>query len=126
MGADQFMTTARGRTATEAFKSAVDDARHEHGHGGYTGSIAEKSRFVVIEKGEAAALAARLRAEAKKPDADAVEITSLAKSVEAGNPEALATALLELADRRVEDKWGPAGCIRISDDNWLFFGWASS
>ena len=80
----------------------------------------------MLDKSEGPALAARLRAEAKKAGADVLEIESLAKSVTAGDPQAIATALLELADRRVDDKWGPAGCIRISDDNWLFFGWASS
>jgi hypothetical protein len=33
----------------EAFRAAVDDARHMEGHGGYTGSIAEKSDFVEFD-----------------------------------------------------------------------------
>ena len=27
---------------------------------------------------------------------------------------------------RISNKWGPAGCLRISDGHWLFFGYASS
>jgi hypothetical protein len=43
MGAFDFHTRAQGATPEEAFNAAVDQARHEHGHGGYTGTIAEKA-----------------------------------------------------------------------------------
>mgnify|MGYP001555482183 CR=1 FL=1 len=26
----------------------------------------------------------------------------------------------------VDDKWGPAGAVRLTENRWLFFGWASS
>lgn len=45
MGATNFEVIATGKTAREAFLSAVDDARYWNGHGGYTGTIAEKSGF---------------------------------------------------------------------------------
>ena len=45
MGAEIFTTTAKGKTATEAFGTAQTDARYNYGHGGYTGSIAEKGGF---------------------------------------------------------------------------------
>jgi hypothetical protein len=45
MGATDFMTEATGRTPDEAYRSAVDDARYWHGHGGYSGSIAEKDGY---------------------------------------------------------------------------------
>ncbi len=48
MGATDFSTKASGTTAREAFKSARDDAAYEHGHGGYTGTIAEKHGFEMI------------------------------------------------------------------------------
>lgn len=48
MGSTSFSNTVEGRTADEAFRKAVDHARHEHGHGGYTGTIAEKSDFVMV------------------------------------------------------------------------------
>jgi hypothetical protein len=50
MGASIFMVTASGNTAEEAFKSAVEDARCECGYGGYTGTIAEKRSFVLVER----------------------------------------------------------------------------
>ena len=48
MGAAEFCTRAHGKTAKEAFASAVEIARYEVGHGGYTGSIAEKSDFKMV------------------------------------------------------------------------------
>ncbi len=81
MGATDFTTTAKGKTVNEAFSNAVDDARHEHGHGGYTGTIAEKSEFVMISVPEGT------------------------------NPRKHAADLIENMDPSIEDKWGPAGCI---------------
>lgn len=45
MGGTNFETTATGKTAREAFANAVSQAQWEHGHGGYTGTIAEKPGF---------------------------------------------------------------------------------
>lgn len=102
MGADEFFTRAVGRTAGQAFADAVEDARYEHGHGGYTGTIAEKHSFVEIR---------------------------CSGSVEAKRK--LAEELLDSDDPRVSDKWGPAGCIKLRSlpdgmSEYLFFGWASS
>lgn len=52
MGACTFVTLGKGRTAKEAFRDAVEDARYEHGHGGYTGTIAEKDRFKMVSAPE--------------------------------------------------------------------------
>ena len=96
MGAVDFYTEARGKTAQEAFNKAIDQARYDHGHAGYTGSIAEKHAFVIIQ-------------------------------VPAGSdPHHYAGRLIDQADPRIRDKWGPAGCISLGDGRWLFFGWASS
>lgn len=46
MGATNFETTATGKTAREAFLNAVNEAHYWHGHGGYTGTIAEKPGFI--------------------------------------------------------------------------------
>lgn len=48
MGAADFRAYAFGKTPGEAFSAAVDQAKHEHGHGGYTGTIAEKWDFVHV------------------------------------------------------------------------------
>lgn len=95
MGADTFSTIGNGKTAKEAFADAVETARFNHGHAGYTGTIAEKSAFTLIE-------------------APATE-----------SARDFADSLLDADDERVSDKWGPAGCIKLGGDEWLFFGWAS-
>ena len=46
MGAVDFAATGTGSTAEEAFKAAVSHAQHMDGHGGYSGTIAEKSYFL--------------------------------------------------------------------------------
>lgn len=95
MGASQFCTKGKGKTAKEAFVAVTEEARHESGHGGYTGTIAEKRSFVTI-------------------------------SVPSGkDPREYANSLLEADDRRITDKWGPAGCVTLSEGEFLFFGWAS-
>lgn len=96
MGADTFQTKAKGKTAEAAFRAAIADAHYEYGHRGYSGTIAEKTEFVMIEVPEGKA------------------------------PEEYAEDLVAESDGRIDDKWGPAGCIKLDDEQWLFFGWASS
>jgi len=96
MGADVFFQDGKGATAKEAFNDARDQAAWEHGHGGYTGSLAEKYEYVMI------------------------------KCPEGVNPREYADDLINNRDTRVDDKWGPAGCIKLEDNKYLFFGWASS
>ena len=113
MGATTFMNyygvmrrTTRGQ-ADEVFEYARKNAQYENGHSGYTGTIAEKDSFTVISD----------------------EGISYAKAFK------LADDLIEKSDARIDDKWGPAGAIRIkqrasknqkSMNGWMFFGWASS
>lgn len=96
MGSQTFTAVSRGATAREAFTGAVDEARYEHGHGGYTGTIAEKHGFTMIPLPDG-----------RKPSEYAYE-------------------LLDKDDPRISDKWGPAGCLKVAEGEYLFFGWASS
>lgn len=96
MGANTFMTEAQGKNAQEAFNNAVEQARYDYGHAGYTGSIAEKNSFVVIPL----------------PAGEDAHVH--------------ANRLIEEGDPRVDDKWGDAGCIALGEGDYLFFGWASS
>jgi hypothetical protein len=85
----------KGVTAEKAFAACIEHAQYECGHGGYTGTIAEKHDFVMI-------------------------------SVPVGkDPVEFANELLESGDRRVIDKWGPAGCVCVKEGVYYFFGWAS-
>jgi hypothetical protein len=100
MGATTFGTIGNLPDAKEAFDLVVNEARHKYGHGGYTGSIAEKQSFVIVD-----------RTEHSRADAGDV-----------------AEQLIDMGDSRIDDKWGPAGAIRVKDrdiDGWYFFGWAS-
>ncbi len=97
MGAEVFSSTARGKTATEAFNAAVDEAHYEYGHRGYTGSIAEKGSFVMVTD----------------------EPMTLEAAAEFGY------RLIDAEDERIDDKWGPSGCIPLNDGSYYFFGWSS-
>lgn len=99
MGAESFTNRSKGATADEAFKAIVEQAAYDHGHAGYTGTIAEKDSFIVI-----------------KPSPEHLEILRQEQYPEI--PE-------EYMDQ-VDDKWGPAGCIELNPGEYLFFGWASS
>lgn len=103
MGAQPFMTEATGKNPDHAFSIAIEEATYWYGHGGYTGTIAEKDTFIVIDLPE---------------DYDAFRY---------------ADKLIEDDDKRISDKWGDAGCILIGKNkenpklnDYLFFGWASS
>jgi hypothetical protein len=50
MGGVDFRTQAQGTSPEEAFRAAVERARHESGHGGYTGTIAEKHDGFVMKR----------------------------------------------------------------------------
>ena len=97
MGASTFFQKGQGQTLEEAFNAAVDYARYMHGHAGYSGTLAEKH--------------------------DVVLVSDTPHTV--GEAQALADSLIEQRDPRIDDKWGPAGAIRIDKTTWLFFGWAS-
>ena len=96
MGACDFYAVANGANAKEAFDRATSDARYERGHGGYTGTIAEKREFVMIPLPEGA------------------------------EPLIEARRLISEGDDRVLDKRGPAGCFHLGEDHFAFFGVASS
>jgi hypothetical protein len=96
MGAEVFIHITSGETAEKAFWNAVSEAQYDHGHSGYSGTIAEKCDFVMIDLPE---------------DKDYEEY---------------AYDLINEGDERIDDKWGPAGCFKLLDDNYLFFGTASS
>jgi hypothetical protein len=106
MGACTFIDVARGKNAREAFNHLVEQAQWEYGHGGYTGTIAEKTSYEVIRS------------------------TRILNKESALN---YAEILIEEDDSRICDKWGPCGCIEVPNSEqtdgtklFIFFGWASS
>ena len=85
MGGTTFDHYAPGIDVKDAFSRAHEEASYEHGHGGYSGTIAEKGSYVVITH------------------------TPLLER----EAHALASRLIDDDDPRVRDKWGPAGAIPI-------------
>jgi hypothetical protein len=113
MGAQTFsnqIIVPKNTTDEEAFTSAKSHESHMSGHGGYTGTLAEKGSFVMIHKAKNAKNAERI----------ANHLTS---------GSMLPIFRQEVIDI-VDDKWGPAGAIRYpidkKQDGLIFFGWASS
>lgn len=103
MGAEQFETRVSAKTAVEAFAKATERARYDHGHAGYTGTIAEKDEFKMVS-----------------PRASETPLECVARC---SSDESHFS----------EDKWGPAACVDLGADEknpghniFIFFGWASS
>lgn len=127
MGAVTFhnVTMAGRRTAAEAFAVCRNEALYEHGHGGYSGTIAEKSGFVefALPLGWTPDRLFRTLLDAMDwlegddqtadvPD-DVAELSSIV-----GHDE------LERMARTYDDKWGPAVCVR-TETAYHFGGWAN-
>ena len=151
MGAVAFETMWHGKTPEAAFSGAVQFALWESGHGGYTGTIAEKPGFVVFDlpprvmadKVLAMVLAAAL------PEAVAEMVTVGWSREDIRRAQRAwgwlverfsvreARALIEVH----HDKWGPAVALPVSgkalaayklrqplrrgERVWLFAGYAS-
>jgi hypothetical protein len=98
MGAQIFTDRSHGRDAREAFSICKRLALKEAA-GKSTGTIAEKEDFVRIK------------------DVEGVNLE------EADN---YARRLLNREDKRVSDRKGPAGCIKIDTGEYFFFGWAGA
>ena len=145
MGAEQFLiefdspikVKSSAVSIDDAFDSAVKSAQYDHGHAGYTGTIAEKSGW---------------RWAGKLPDGisseDAMAVLDHLVEVDrhpAGAQVALPSELTDeifgavcelLGGRRDEivdvynDKWGPAVCFEVTvpgpDRRFTFMGWASA
>lgn len=132
MGADNFQTFALGKTPGIAFDRAVAEAQYQYGHGGYTGTIAEKNGF-------------KLAGEINTFHIDKLEDCFWV----AINGERLGKIPAPIREMVVkfapiyEDKWGPAVCLQLTgtrshqikrdrgvpktwDKVWVFMGMASS
>ncbi|MET9403947.1 hypothetical protein [Kitasatospora sp. NPDC002965] len=88
MGAERFTTYQDGIDVTQAFRDAVEDARYEYGHRGYTGTIAEKEDWQTV--------------------------TSTPLSMD--DAEALADRIMRDYEHPLQDAWGPAGAIPVLSD----------
>lgn len=151
MGTAEFYQTAHGPTALDAFTAAVQDNQRIHGHGGYTGTIAEKATFILITESRE-----QLREKISNQLTSSCEMLRWMRRFNDDGPEVLdlretirelrlcheglkrgatgydiANILMRLKDSRVSQKHGPAGCIDLTprykgEHRFLFFGLAPS
>ena len=101
------VSTSKSQIIKFDFLNAVNEARDTYGHDGYTGSIAEKDKYISCSD---------TIFSSRKEAYDYVE------SILEG----------EYEDKRISDKWGPAGYVKFkseykaSEFGYMFFGYASS
>lgn len=151
MGATSFSTVSAGKSAESAYDTAVRDARYWNGHGGYTGTIAEKDGFVEFtlparvtgerfEQTVWAALDESWQTEGARQRGEKAPRTPNLATLEKWLGKRDAGRILEVAT----EKWGPAVAVRLGPTEgdkhipktptgkkkagygaWLFFGMAS-
>lgn len=137
MGASTFSdTVAKGkgtRTAQEAFEALRREAQYQSGHGGYTGTIAEKFAFHMIDPHQFTGRGSASRSDdfdgrtfnVKRPRKIGHALPTMDEA------HAVGSFLEQMDDPSIADKWGPAGCIAFRAKGgrtvagWVFFGWAS-
>jgi hypothetical protein len=127
MGATTFLTYSHGRDVGEAFRRAAEEAGWQYGHGGYTGTIAEKSGWVLFELPPRWTVEKMIDLAQRLTDASR-EHEDAADGVLGGwvNEVALRKAERDLARVRraagphlerfaavYNDKWGPAAAVEV-------------
>lgn len=110
MGATNFYVIESGKSAREAFIDARSEACYMEGHGGYTGTIAEKSSFKLSRKPEGF---------------NPQEWESLVADFDVEDKTQDYYYELKRDSKIYEDKWGPALCIPAGNNNYIFCGYAS-
>lgn len=123
MGATTFYDVVSGENAGDAFTKAVKGAKFQYGSRGYTGTIAEKDEFTMISLPFVISQGFTTEMTTSEIKNKLKELKKFAMNYAEG--------LIAESDSRVDDKWGPAGCIELitpTNDlpgSYLFFGWAS-
>lgn len=128
MGACNFTAAAAGKDAADAFRAAIERAQYDHGHEGYSGTVAEKHSFKVasvpgVGDGfkladwiEAAAYISNVRAQAASGFASKEDKAHAKEAERAFNktiPKKHQAWALGWA-RAYDDKWGAAICIELT------------
>jgi len=117
------MNVAKGKTAQVAFDKLVEQAQWEHGHGGFSGTIAEKYSIVLFPRPKGMRRATVLKAVRDlgrigfDDDGNAETAT-----VQAKYPKLPIAKMFEVYD----DKWGASLGIELKTGEYLFAGWASA
>lgn len=109
MGAEQFCDFSNEHDAKSAFRDLVEAAQYDYGHGGYTGTIAEKDSFVIYTP----------------PTGKNINDVIDAFEQSYFNRPDWADAAFDAAAAQYNDKWAAAVAIK-THDGWYFLGYASS
>ena len=116
------MNAGKGKTAQAAFDKVVEQAQWEHGHRGYSGTIAEKRSMVEFPRPKGMRRATVIQAVRALgricKDDDGNPMTA---KVQAKYPKLRIAAMFEVYD----DKTAPALAIELRKGEYLFAGWAS-
>jgi hypothetical protein len=124
MGAETFYTIEKGKNAKEAFNRAVEEAQYYYGHGGYTGSIAEKREYTEFARPKG------MREKTVRTLMhDLIDFhfgDDKKKNRIAKKYSKIPTHTLTKMANTFEDKWGPAVCMEVKPNTYYFCGWASS
>lgn len=138
MGSDTFGVYSVGKDPKEAFDAAVSSAQYDYGHAGYTGTIAEKDSFTMLDcwgfsAAEFDEIYNKVLGETGWGSRPVVGPLTIRigygdKATDLEIREDLARYMIEKVFPATDDKWGPAGCIVDKDtpNGYYFFGWASS
>ena len=109
MGATTFYNQAKGTSPKAVFKQEREEAQWEYGHGGYSGTIAEKSGFSMSRK---------------PSDIDADEWIEMVDGFDSEDKDQEHYYDLKRDFNIYDDKWGDALCVP-TEDGFIFCGWAS-
>jgi hypothetical protein len=115
MGAEEFEHFAQGKTMRHAFNEAVEEAEYDHGHSGYTGTIAEKGDFTNFGSLPSGTTECELMDwiyDGCFPDGSLIAHHFKDKAEEISGT--------------YTDKWGPAAGFEIKPGEYVFVGLASS
>lgn len=110
MGAEVFYNRTKGTSAKESFKREHENACYEHGHGGYSGTLAEKSGHTMSNK---------------PTEIDADEWIEMVEDFDVDDRDQEHYYALKKDFNVYDDKWGNALCVP-TEDGFIFCGWASS
>jgi len=110
MGAEIFYNRRKGTEPSTLFSEERENACYEYGHGGYSGTIAEKGSYTMSNK---------------PSEIDADKWIEMVEEFDEEDREQEHYRALKKDFDVYDDKWGDALCVP-TDDGFIFCGWASS
>ena len=126
MGGMEFCSDSKGKDVKDAFNKAHEAAAWESGHGGYTGTIAEKHTAIELKyttrfkrrsylytDGKELAAALRRGRASLSWGTEGVDTPQLKELRRVAKKMKIPWERIELAATIYDDKWGPALAVRI-------------